>query len=965
MNKIVLSLVCGLSLAVRAEKPVTLVDGSRVAAVVIAANAEESSKLAAEELTNYVRKVTGVALKVKSESEKVKSEAGSVYIGTLKAYPGTVPAAAKAYLESSKKAEASWTGTVDGNLHIVGKKETAELYATYHFIETKLGVIWFKAPIKEDPGEYVPQAKTLVLAPYAESREPAFEIRQLNMCCAHALPPPYGKITATRLGFQTPSSAMKRIIHEPGTEGYRFYRPRQREDDVHLGGGHMMFPEPIPPKRFGKAHPEYFALVGGKRVVSEAQYCMSNPEVQRLVADFIIGEFRKNNNVGWYLFGLFDTPHGFCECESCQAMDAKSEREANSGFPKTSTRLSKFAEIVMPMVRKEIPDADLRLWAYLTYRELPIGVRHDPRVTVQFCTHGRCYGHAFDDPHCARNVRLYKLLRDWQGVASRVYTYEYLTCSNMRYTCPEVIEAKDIRNYWDIGLVGWSNEAEFTGSRWAGDKYAGAEIQFQSCWQWLWMTGKMLWDPSVDGLAAIDRIEEKYYGVAYPAMRKYHALRRRIFAASPVCYGYPDGDARRPTLLNLPGAKDELLGYLDEADKLLEVKSKSEKVKSADLDVLKFRVNQDRRWFMEFWVKPNAEYAEKMSNAYRVAEVSVPPVIDGSDDDACWAGAQYVSDFRVPGGPALPKELRTHAGLLYDASNLYVIVKAKEPNKANVQTRHEKGLDVPVWSGEDAVEVLLAPPSVDQNYYHIAANLKGALYDAANPGGRTSWNSDAVVRTQMTAEGWTMEMKIPVRRMMPLERGAIWRILIARNRPRTDAYAKGDGYSLGGAFYHQLQNFLPIEIAGKKYLHNGSFEDGVNADGSPKAWIWHTKSSKIVRRGNSNAVSLEHGSLLQLLPTGGIYQEKEPVKVRISYRAQGPGRLNVFCLRYHDDNDPNSGKTRRNQLPSANLGTFDISEGDRYYTHDYTIPANEWMGLGFLVGEPAVIIDDVTVSRVD
>ena len=79
----------------------------------------------------------------------------------------------------------------------------------------------------------------------------------------------------------------------------------------------------------------------------------------------------------------------------------------------------------------------------------------------------------------------------------------------------------------------------------------------------------------------------------------------------PVCMGYPAGDARRPTLLNLPGAKEELLALLDEADRL-----------SATADaVTKFRVAQDRKWLNEYWIKPNDELAEKISKAYRSATV--------------------------------------------------------------------------------------------------------------------------------------------------------------------------------------------------------------------------------------------------------------------------------------------------------------------------------------------------------
>ena len=126
-----------LAATAAAQSSVTLVGKDSVATVVLAAKPDESSKLAAEELTNHVHMITGKAMRV---VEGCAGEAPRVFIGTLDAYPGEVPAAAKAYIASAKQGEAAWVGTVDGDLHVVGRREVAELYALYHFLESKLGV---------------------------------------------------------------------------------------------------------------------------------------------------------------------------------------------------------------------------------------------------------------------------------------------------------------------------------------------------------------------------------------------------------------------------------------------------------------------------------------------------------------------------------------------------------------------------------------------------------------------------------------------------------------------------------------------------------------------------------------------------------------------------------------------------------------------------------------------------------
>ena len=136
--------------------------------------------------------------------------------------------------------------------------------------------------------------------------------------------------------------------------------------------------------------------------------------------------------------------------------------------------------------------------------------------------------------------------------------------------------------------------------------------------QWLYVTGHMLWNPDIDEMALFDDAESKYYGVAYPAMKEYHALRRKLWAEGRGCMGYPRGDQRRPSLLDALGAKEKLLGCLDEADRL-----------AGDDKVLKFRLARDRRWLQTWWIDPNEEFKKKMSQAIYAPKTSGRVTIDG------------------------------------------------------------------------------------------------------------------------------------------------------------------------------------------------------------------------------------------------------------------------------------------------------------------------------------------------
>ncbi|MBM4048324.1 MAG: DUF4838 domain-containing protein, partial [Planctomycetes bacterium] len=87
-----------------------------------------------------------------------------------------------------------------------------------------------------------------------------------------------------------------------------------RVDDVF--GGHT-YERAVPVAKHGATCPEYFALVGGKRVGAEsgkAQYCISNPKVQELIHEDLIGWLDR----GYESVDL-GQPDGFrpCQCANC------------------------------------------------------------------------------------------------------------------------------------------------------------------------------------------------------------------------------------------------------------------------------------------------------------------------------------------------------------------------------------------------------------------------------------------------------------------------------------------------------------------------------------------------------------------------------------------------------------------------------------------------------------------------
>ena len=930
----------------------TLVGPDAAATVVIPAEWEPTSRLAAEEFTNYVFKATGRALGV-SRTDDIGGPAAApqVAIGTVETLKA-LPPGVKEKLLAMKQRDASWTGVHGGRLWIVGRDAAAELYAAYHFLETELGIRWFTAPTAEDPGEYVPKVATLSFAPFSRYREPAFEIRRLDLTGAPSLKPVIGMVTAVRNGFQVLRPYGLPVDFSKKDD---FYVSRMSRGMQSLGGGHLTFVRPMPGKTTFTEHPELFALVDGKRVQGAThmeQYCLSNPEVRRRTAEDIIRHLEANGGKGQYTFGQVDTPHGYCHCENCMALDGPHEKAA--GGHSRTTRFIRTINDIAARVWERFPDADLRTWAYLDYRRLPDGVAPDPRFRLYFCTHGRCFGHNLDDPSCQRNADMLGLINEWRKLLPRIHFYDYLTCTPQYYACSEAREAHDIRMYRAMGVTGWKNEASFSGSK-PSKPNPNREHAFPSNWQWLYVTGKLLWNPDLDENALLEDVESKYYGPAYPAMREYQALRRKLWNEHPNHLGYPTGDQRRPVLLDRPGAKERLLALLDEAEKL-----------AAGDSLALFRVRRDRKWLDMFWIKPNDEIKARRSLVLNVPERKGDGIVlDGVGDDSAWGAAVYVDAFREAGkgakGAVAPAQIATSVGMLYDAENIYFLIDAKEPQPSRMKAL--TGPTANVWD-DDGIELFLFPPAIENRCYHLAVNSKGAIWGGNHPGGRVPGAFGAKLEDR-----YVMEIAVPVRNVAPVRKGEAWRVMVGRNRTIGDEStpgAKPGGaahFSLDGVTYSDNLAYRSVEFGGA-YLRNGAFAE-LDEKGRPKSWGLPYGCARIENAAGGNILHLVKGQRVQqTMWHGALKQAERPRRLRFSFKASGGGTVQVMFHRYRDTSDDTAphGYRRKQITPSGSGGSFALSPEVREHAGEFEVPAGEWCQIVLAVAGGDAAIRTVSVD---
>ena len=919
--------------ACRGEGSFVLASPEKSATVVLAADAPESTRLAAEELTNYVFRISGKQVKMRGEGEDLSAPVGEdadgmVRIGTMEKFPGEMPEAISRRLNGTDNGEAGVVATDGRTLWIVGKEPVAELYATYHFLESKLGVRWFQAPTKDDPGEWVPKRDAIVIRPFAELREPTFILRRLDaVSCVTAHLAKNAVAAAIRNGYQVyPPFGSPIPPAEKDAFAHRFWEARVQKKLMGIGGGHLTFQAAVPPKEYFGSHPEYFAEVDGKRTVGDpfVQYCLSNPDVRRLVAEDIIRRFDRTNGAGCYSFGMTDSAKGSCMCKDCLALD--DEPIYKTAKANVSGRYFKTITDIANRVWRKWPNADLRTWAYDIYWQIPKGVKFDPRFYLQFCSHGRCLGHNLDDPTCGRNAGMLPFIKEWHAIAPKMGFYDYAEVCLPSYQCRALGEAHDLRLYKELGILGWKNEAHFSDAyHWPCktplDREIRAEIQ-PSNWQWLYVTGHLLWNPDLDVRALLDEAESLYYGPAYPAMRKYQDLRRRLWSNNRNCLGFAYGNSRMPTLLDPPGSKEELLGYLDEADALLRG--------AGDVAPYRVRVGKDRKWLTRWWIEPNEKVKAKAGKSFRAVRATTPIVVDGKDDEGAWAGAFYTDDIRRVFGDRKPLEpaRRMSYGILRDDENLYFFVRAKEPDMSVVK----KSVSGDAWDA-NGVEIFLFPPAMANLNYHIAANPDGTVWVATHPGKAAPDRLGVTAAGTIGKDGWTIELKVPAKQIHPLVDGETWKVLLGANRGTDICSSDGE--------YMDTSNYRPMEI-GDPYLRNGTF-GYMDDKGRPTEWDMHAKY-EVVPAGGGHAIRLASGYMMATLAHGKLAQSDKPRRLRYAIKAKGPGKLSVAFGHYTDTVDPSAphGYTRKYAPPEKRAGEYALTDAESVYAGEHTVRPGMW-----------------------
>lgn len=421
----------GVACAVFAESPYLLSDGTYVI------RRPENPKLwettAVNELREYLARRTA---------------GGKVTVGgngSVTFHVGDTPFAAEKGLSSASMKEEEWKIRSFGrDVVLNGGGYRGCLYAVYHFLEDFCGVRWW-SEWEED----VPAPGDLALPRLDSSGKPYFMQRTI-----------FREYT----DLQSPRHAARRRVNSNGITKI----PAEFGGEMGYGPPHVShtFEMYVPWQKYGKEHPEYFALHGGKRTDSVAtqQLCISNPDVRRLLLEGLLASIEKGNARAAAAGGpppamfdfSFNDNDNFCECPECAAGVAK---YGQSGF------YLNFVNYVAGKVAERYPGVLLSANAYgFTVDPPKGGVRAGANVMVKLGNLDENFAGAMDEP--GKNAEIVDRLRKWRDSAQKFAVHDYAITygiDSMGYPLPnEWYFGDKYRLFADNKVCGVQWEQEWT-----------------------------------------------------------------------------------------------------------------------------------------------------------------------------------------------------------------------------------------------------------------------------------------------------------------------------------------------------------------------------------------------------------------------------------------------------------------------------------------------------------------------
>jgi hypothetical protein len=459
---------------------------------------------AAWELQRLIQKATGVRLPIVHAPTATNHQ---IVVGTH-------DLATKAGITDTSLASDSYRiKATNGNVYLIGKDDAHQAFymlnndqsasagsyfAVIDFARRFLQARWYMPGLL---GEEIGQLTTLSIPADLEiTGQPYFRIRFLDIAS-----------TKTREYDEQifKQGYVKRRYFDPAVAdaATRWGRHLRLGSNFQLNVEHSWYqwlPAETPSRRsatvYGRSHPEYFAVPGGKNGhyysgndnAHGGQLCIYRPEVARALADNIVAYARKSGERAFSL-SQNDGPWE-CARDCCGSLTDNT----NSGEAMTASVL-RFTNDVVAIVLRAVPDARFGLYAYHWTLEPPSDVQANTRIDISDVYNGMPY--AYHLP--AQRANIERLIRRWRRAAGSVTLTTYYTFEG-NYSLPwSTLAVQE----WMFKLL-----SEYPSS--AGVRMNYAALDFPPMGMVgpdPWVLSELLWDPT----QSVEQLQNDFYQGAF------------------------------------------------------------------------------------------------------------------------------------------------------------------------------------------------------------------------------------------------------------------------------------------------------------------------------------------------------------------------------------------------------------------------------------------------------------------
>ncbi|TAD84389.1 MAG: DUF4838 domain-containing protein, partial [Bacteroidetes bacterium] len=338
--------------------------GARTFLIKTAPAPDSLELLAAQELSKYLKQITGHSFAVGKVNLEAAIKLPAIYVG--KASPN--------YRELIAEYDYNIVATDAESLHITGRTPQQTLEAVYIFLE-HYADCHFLSPT----AEVVPMRAGLVVdKPYRYT------------------PIAYTRTVHSKLFFNNPLYAAKRHVSQQSFPGF-----------VPIAAVHT-FHRLIPAATWLQSNPEFYAWVNGRR--QPTQLCLSNDTVYNMVLDSVRAWFGRYPEAA-VLSVSQDDNTAYCTCPRCAATDA------HEGSPAGS--MINFVN----RIAVNFPNKTISTLAYQYTRRAPKHTRPAKNVLVTLCSI-ECDR---SGPIAEKCTDFERDLKEWKQTGATVKIWDYTT----------------------------------------------------------------------------------------------------------------------------------------------------------------------------------------------------------------------------------------------------------------------------------------------------------------------------------------------------------------------------------------------------------------------------------------------------------------------------------------------------------------------------------------------------------